>query len=148
MLQFDILKPLPYCAYNSWWVHNLPRRNWYCTHIAHQCTMIQCCDQLTAVKTVYLVTRITWSSRGIKYQHIETEYSFGSYPLTSKIKIHMKYVMLMCALLKFWFQSDLRHENSVSYYLLQAEKTVAFDFSHHGQRVDHARKSPQGGAMQ
>ena len=36
--------------------------------------------------------------------------------------------------LKFWFQTDLGRENSAS-HALQAGKTVAFDFSHHGHAM-------------
>ena len=51
--------------------------DWYCTHIAHQC-----CDQLTAVKTGYPLTSITWPYHGLRCRPIEVEY-FWSYPLTS-----------------------------------------------------------------
>ena len=45
------------------------QEDWYCTHIAHQC-----CDQLTAVKTGYLLTSITWPYRGLRCRSIEVEY--------------------------------------------------------------------------
>ena len=35
------------------------------------------------------------------------------------------------ALLAFWFQTDLRHENSTSYLKVKAGKTDAFRFPHH-----------------
>ena len=38
------------------------------TYIAHQC-----CDQLTAVKTGYPLTRITWPYRGLKCRPIEVD---------------------------------------------------------------------------
>ena len=47
------------------------QENWYCTHIAHQC-----CDQLTAVKTGYPLTSITWPYRGLRCRPIEVEYLF------------------------------------------------------------------------
>ena len=47
------------------------QENWYCTHIAHQC-----CDQLTAVKTRYPLTSITWPYRGLRCRPIEVEYLF------------------------------------------------------------------------
>ena len=42
----------------------------------------QCCDPLTAVKTRYLLTSITWLYRGLRCRPIEVKY-FWSYPLTS-----------------------------------------------------------------
>ena len=39
--------------------------------IAHQC-----CHQLTAVKTGYPLTTITWPNRGLRYRPIEVEYFF------------------------------------------------------------------------
>ena len=45
--------------------------------IAHQC-----CGQLTAFKTGYPLTRITWLYRGLRCRPIKVEYFFGSYPLT------------------------------------------------------------------
>ena len=47
------------------------QEDWYCTHIVHQC-----CDQLTAVKTGYPLTSITWPYRGIRCRPIEVEYFF------------------------------------------------------------------------
>ena len=47
------------------------QEDWYCTHIAHQC-----CDQLTAVKTGYPLTSITWPYRGLRCRPIEVEYLF------------------------------------------------------------------------
>ena len=41
------------------------------------------CDQLTAVKTGYPPTSITWPYRGLKCRPIEVEYFFWSYPLTN-----------------------------------------------------------------
>ena len=45
------------------------QEDWYCTHIAHQC-----CDQLTAVKTGYPLTSITWPYRGLRCRPIQVEY--------------------------------------------------------------------------
>ena len=70
---------------------------------------------------------------------------FSSYPLTIysfsndrrltftffKIHNHIKYVVFMSvspALLRFWFQTDLRRKNSASFLKTQAGKT----FSYHG----------------
>ena len=41
------------------------------TYIAHQC-----CDQLTAVKTGYPLTSITWPYRGLRCRPIEVKYFF------------------------------------------------------------------------
>ena len=45
------------------------QENWYYTHITHQC-----CDQLTAVKTGYSLTSITFPYGGLKCRPIEVEY--------------------------------------------------------------------------
>ena len=47
------------------------QEDWYCIHILHQC-----CDQLTAVKTGYPLTRITWPYRGLRCRPIKVEYLF------------------------------------------------------------------------
>ena len=47
------------------------QENWYCTHIAHQC-----CDQLTAFKTGYLLTSIAWLYCGLRCWPIEVEILF------------------------------------------------------------------------
>ena len=39
------------------------------------------------------------------------------------------------ALLTFWFQTDLGRENSASHLKIQAGKTEAFHFSHHGHTL-------------
>ena len=46
-----------------------PKIRLHCRLIAHQC-----CDQLTAVKTGYLLTSINWPYRGLKCRPIEVEY--------------------------------------------------------------------------
>ena len=43
-----------------------PQENWYCTHIVHQC-----CDELTAVKTGYPLTSITWPYCGLRHRPIK-----------------------------------------------------------------------------
>ena len=47
------------------------QEDWYCTHTAHQC-----CYYLTAVKTGYPLTSITWPYRGLRRRLIEVEYLF------------------------------------------------------------------------
>ena len=47
------------------------QEDWYCTHIAHQC-----CDQLTAVRTGYPLTSITWPYHGLRCWPTEVEYLF------------------------------------------------------------------------
>ena len=75
--------------------------------IAHQC-----CDQLTAVKTRYPLTSITWPYRGLRCRPIEVEYLFEviRWQVTSFqmiagssliFSIHMKYVVFyMCRTIK------------------------------------------------
>ena len=112
------------------------QENWYCTHIAHQC-----CDQLTAVKTGYPLTSITWPYRGLRCRPIEVEYFFevirwqgtGFQMIAGSslifLKIHMKYVVFMCRTIKILISNWPRTRKFSQ--LLQAGKTVAFDFSHH-----------------
>ena len=71
-----------------------------------------CCDQLTAVKTGYPLTSITWPYRGLRCQLIEVEYLFEviRWQVTSFqmiagssliFLIHMKYVVFyMCRTIK------------------------------------------------
>ena len=109
------------------------QENWQCTHIGHQCF-----DQLTAVKTGYPLTSITWPYRGLRCRPIEVKYFFEviRWQVTSfqmiagSSLIFFKFIwnmLCLCAAqLKFWLQTDLGRENSAS--CLQAGKTVAFDF--------------------
>ena len=97
--------------------------NWYCTHIAHKC-----CDQLTAVKTGYRLTSITWPYRGLRCLPIEVEYflKLSADKLLvfkwSQAQVYFffnSYGNMSClcaAKLKFWFQTVLGRENSASYY--------------------------------
>ena len=109
--------------------------------IAHQC-----CHQLTAVKTGYPLTSITWPYRGLRCRPIKVEYYFevirwqftrfqmiaGSRLLFLKFIFNM---LCLCqyrpALLRFWFQTDLRRKNSASFFKIQAGKT----FSNHGHAL-------------
>ena len=88
----------------------------------------QCCDPLTAVKTRYLLTSITWLYRGLRCRPIEVKF-FWSYPLTRywfsndhrlKFNFFKKFIWnMLCscaAQVKFWFQTDLGHKNSASCY--------------------------------
>ena len=70
-----------------------------------------CCDQLTAVKTGYPLTSITWPYRGLRCRPIEVEYLFEviRWQVTSFqmiagssliFLIHMKYVVFMCRTIK------------------------------------------------
>ena len=99
------------------------QENWQCTHIGHQCF-----DQLTAIKTGYPLTSITWPYRGLKCWPIEVKYFLKL--CADKLlvfKWSQAQVLCLCAAqLKFWLQTDFGRENSAS--CLQAGKTVAFDF--------------------
>ena len=96
------------------------------TSIGHQC-----CDKLTAVKTGYSLTSISWPYRGLRCWLIEVKYVFEvmrwqvtSFQMIagSSLIFFMKFIWNMfcfCATrLKFWFQTDLGRENSACYYTL------------------------------
>ena len=88
----------------------------------------QCCDQLTAVKTGYLLTSITWLYRGLRCWPIEVEYFFEvirwqvtSFQMIAGSSLIVFYFIwnMFCfcaAQLKFWFKTDLGRENPASYY--------------------------------
>ena len=86
------------------------------THIGHQC-----CDQLTAVKTRYPLTSITWANRGLRCRPIKVKYFLK---LSTDKALVFKWsqaqiwnMLCLCAAqLKFWFQTDIGRENSVSCY--------------------------------
>ena len=120
------------------------QEDWHCTYIVHQC-----CDQLTAVKKGYLLTSITWPYRGLRCQPIEVEYLFEvirwqvtSFQMIADsglfFLIHMKYfVFYMCRTIKILISNWPRTQKFSQ--LLQAGKTVAFDFSQSPcSRVGHA----------
>ena len=100
------------------------QENWQCTHIGHQC-----CDQLTAVKTGYPLTRITWPYRELRCRPIEVKYFFFKLSaskllifkwLQAQVQFILKLIWNMLCLcaeqLNFWFQTELRRENLASYY--------------------------------
>ena len=106
------------------------------THIGHQC-----CDQLTAVKTRYPMTSITRLYRGLRCRPIEVKYFFevirgqgtGFQMIAGSSlffkKIHMKCVVFMCRTIKILISNWPRTRKFSR--LLQAGKTVPFDFSRH-----------------
>ena len=101
----------------------------------------QCCDPLTAVKTRYPLTSITWLYRGLRCRPIEVKCFFevirwqgtGFQMIAGSslifFKIHMKYVVFMCRTIKILISNWPRTRKFSQ--LLQAGKTVAFDFSRH-----------------
>ena len=108
----------------------------------------QCCEQLTAVKTVYPLTSITSSSRGLRYRTIEIEYflklSADKYPVFKWsqaqvyfLKIHMKYVMFMCHTIKILISNWPQTQKSSQLLPVtgREDSPVAFDFSHHGHAL-------------
>ena len=114
------------------------QENWCCTHIAYQC-----CDQLTAVKQ-----DIRWpvSPNRIAGAGVLPSSSsiFWSYPLTSYsfsndrgLKFNsfkfMKYIVFVCHTIKIFISNWPRTRKFSQ--LLQAGKTVAFDFPHHGHAL-------------
>ena len=88
-------------------------------------------DQLTAVKSRYPLTNITWPYRGLRCRPIEVECLF------EVIRWQVIWNMLcLChyspSLLRFWFQTNLGRENSASYLEILAGKT----FSCQGHTVE------------
>ena len=104
--------------------------------IAHQC-----CDQLTAVKTRYPLTSITWPY--LSRSSILLKLSADKLLVFKWSQAHfLKFIwnmLCLChygpALLTFWFQTDLGRDNSASYLKVQAGKTDAFHFSHHSHAL-------------
>ena len=110
------------------------------THIGHQC-----CDQLTAVKTGYPLTSITWPYRGLRCWPIEVKYflKLSADKLLvfkwsqAQVQVFSKFIwnmLCLCATqLKFWLQTDLGRENSASCYR-QGRQLLCSPWS----RVGHA----------
>ena len=111
------------------------QEDWYCTHIAHQC-----CDQLTAVKTGYPLTSITWPFCGLRSRPIEVEYLFevirwqvtsfqmiaGSSLIFFLIDIQ-DVVFYMCRTIKILISNWPKKLNSV--FTDREDMPVAIDFS-------------------
>ena len=88
----------------------------------------QCCDPLTAVKTRYPLTSITWLYRGLRCRPIEVKYflKLSADKLLvfkwshAQVQVFSKFIwnmLCLCATqLKFWLQTDLGRENSASCY--------------------------------
>ena len=103
------------------------------THIGHQF-----CDELTAVKTRYPLTSITWPYCGLRCRPFEVNYflkvirwqgtGFQMIAGSSLIffKIHMKYVVFTCRPIKILIQTDLGRENSASFYRQGGELLLTF----------------------
>ena len=114
------------------------QEKWYCTHIAHQC-----CDQLTAVKTGYRwpasPDRIAGSgvnpSRSSIFEVICWQVTSFQMIVGSSFLIlfFMKYVMFMCRSIQILTLNWPRTRKFSQ--LLQAGKTVAFDFPLHGRAL-------------
>ena len=87
------------------------------TSIRHQCF-----DQLTAVKTGYPLTSITWPYRGLKCRPIEVEYFFEVQMIAASFFCQWFISNMLClchygpALLGLWFLTDLGRDNSVSFF--------------------------------
>ena len=79
------------------------------TSIGHHC-----CDQLTAVKTGYPLTSITWPYRGLRCWPIEVEYFLEV--IRWQVTSFQNMFCVSDAQLKFWFKTDLGRKNSASYY--------------------------------
>ena len=107
--------------------------------IAHQC-----CDQLTAVKTGYPLTSITWPCRGLKCQPTGVEYflkfSADKIPVSNDRifsffpMIHMKYLVFMSSwprAMKIFISNWPRTRKFSQFLQIQAGKT----FPYHGQAL-------------
>ena len=96
--------------------------------IMHTSIGHQCCDQLTAVKTGYMLTSISLPYRRLRCWPIEVKYFFevihwqvtSFQMITGSSLIFFKFIWNMscisAAQLEFWFQVDLGRKNSASYY--------------------------------
>ena len=114
------------------------QENWCCIHIAHQC-----CDHLTAVKQ-----GIRWpvspdriagagvhpSSSSI-FEVIRWQVtSFQTIAGSSLVLLNSWHILCLCAAQLKFFISNWPRTRKFS-QLLQAGKTVAFDFPHHGHAL-------------
>ena len=95
-----------------------------------------CCGELTAVKTGYPLTSITWPYRGLRSWLIEFacflklspdklvvfKWSQAGFQL---FKCTGNKVCLWAALWKFWFQTDFRRRNSDSFYRQGSKRQLA-----------------------
>ena len=85
-----------------------------------------CCGRLTAVKTGYPLTSITWPYRGLRCRPIFFRVfwvirwqntSFQMIAGSSSIFLNAQEIScLSTALLKFWFQTDFRREKSTGFF--------------------------------
>ena len=114
-----------------------------CTHIAHQCY-----DQLTAVRTGYQLSSITWPYRGLRCCPFEVEYVFEvirwqvtSFQMIASSSlfflIHMKHVVFcMCRTIKMLISNWPRRKLKIQPVFTGGEDVlVAFDFSHQGHAL-------------
>ena len=93
----------------------------------YMCLHILVINVLTAVKTGYLLTSITWPYRGLRSRPIGVKYFFLKFFADkllvfkwskAQVQLFLKFTWNMLCLcdaqLKFWFQTDLGSENSAS----------------------------------
>ena len=107
--------------------------------IAHQC-----CDQLTAVKTRYPLTSITWSYRGLRCRPIQVEYFFVviRWRVTSFQMIAGSFLKFIwnVVFMSLWPRtiniliSNWPRTRKFS-QKMQAGETDAFHFSHHSHTL-------------
>ena len=103
------------------------KKNWYCTNIAQKY-----CDQLPAVKTGYSLTSITWPYCGLGCRPVKLSADKllvfkWSQAQVYFFLIHMKYAVFICSRITILNSNWPRMRKFMQ--LLQAGKTVAFDFS-------------------
>ena len=135
------------CSISHFSASLVAQEDWYCTHIVHKC-----CDQLTAVKTGYPLTSITWPYRGLRCRTIEVEYlfevirwQFTSFQMiagsTLIFLIHMKYVVFyMCRTIKILI-SNWPRKLKFSQFFRQGRHASCFWLFATRSRVGHALRS-------
>ena len=124
----------------------MPLRNFLASHFlaslgAHVQPDITypCCDKLLkAVKTGYPMTSVTLPYHRLRYWPIKVKYFFEviHWPVNSfqmiagSSSVFLKCIgnklCLWATLLKFWFQTDLRRENSASHYRQGRQSLLTF----------------------
>ena len=121
------------------------QENWCCTHIAHQC-----CDHLTAVKQVSADQyHLTVSPAQVSTHRVRVFFevirwqvtSFQTIAGSSLVLLNSWHILCLCAAQLKFFISNWPRTRKFS-QLLQAGKTVAFDFPHHGHAW--SRSVPRG----
>ena len=109
------------------------QENWYCTHIAHG----SCQNRVSADQYHLTVSRAQVTTHpGRVFFKLSADKLLVFKWSQARVKfflIHMKHVVFMCRTIKSLISNWPRTRKFSQ--LLQAAKTVAFDFSHHGHAL-------------